>query len=107
MVDRSEPLMWDNMPLTQMSKTKSGKAPYTKGTVWRYVDFVKFVDLLQSSEFHFTRLDHLEDPYEHSLSRAAAKIDRRRFGPLVSMSTLVFEKLLSPMLNPQEVPTSE
>jgi hypothetical protein len=48
--------------------------------VWRYVDFVKFVDLLQTSELHFTRLDHLQDPFEHSLSRSTVQRDRTKFG---------------------------
>lgn len=48
--------------------------------VWRYLDFAKFVDLLQTSELHFTRVDHLQDPFEHALSRARACKDKRQFG---------------------------
>jgi hypothetical protein len=59
--------------------------------VWRYVDFVKFVDLLQTSELHFTRLDHLQDPFEHSLSRAAVQRDKRKFGPRVEYVNCWFE----------------
>jgi hypothetical protein len=43
----------------------------TQDSAWRYIDCVKFVDLLQTSELHFTRLDHLRDPYEIALSNAA------------------------------------
>ncbi|MGJ5816656.1 hypothetical protein [Paludibaculum fermentans] len=57
------------------SKTSAAESP-----VWRYLDFAKFIDLLQTSELHFTRLDRLQDPFEHALSRARAYKDRRKFG---------------------------
>jgi hypothetical protein len=59
--------------------------------VWRYVDFVKFVDLLQTSELHFTRLDHLQDPFEHSLSRVAVQRNKKKFEPLVEYVNCWFE----------------
>ncbi len=43
----------------------------TEDSAWRYIDFIKFVDLLQTGELHFTRLDQLHDPYEIALSNAA------------------------------------
>ena len=41
--------------------------------VWRYMDLPKFLDLMQTSELHFTRLDQLEDPYEHAIQMAACR----------------------------------
>jgi hypothetical protein len=41
--------------------------------VWRYMDLAKFLDLIQTSELHFTRLDQLEDPYEHAIQTAACR----------------------------------
>jgi hypothetical protein len=41
--------------------------------VWRYMDLPKFLDLMQTSELHFTRLDQLEDPYEHAIQTAACR----------------------------------
>ena len=32
--------------------------------VWRYIDFTKFVSLLDSSSLYFTRADKFEDPFE-------------------------------------------
>ena len=33
-------------------------------TIWRYLDFTKFVDLLLSSQLFFARSDKFEDPFE-------------------------------------------
>jgi hypothetical protein len=35
-----------------------------KATIWRFMDFPAFVDLLHSSSLHFSRLDALGDPFE-------------------------------------------
>mgnify|MGYP000212044301 CR=1 FL=1 len=35
-------------------------------TIWRYMDFSNYVDLLTTRELHFTRADKLEDPYDCS-----------------------------------------
>lgn len=36
--------------------------------IWRYMDFTKFVFLLETSFLYFTRSDKFEDPYEGSLT---------------------------------------
>ena len=33
-------------------------------TVWRYMDFTKFLSLLDKKELFFVRLDKLDDPFE-------------------------------------------
>jgi len=38
--------------------------------IWRYMDFTKFVSLLDRSALFFTRADKLGDPFEGSYSRA-------------------------------------
>jgi len=40
--------------------------PDINQTIWRYMDFSKYVDLLTTSELHFARADRLEDPYDCS-----------------------------------------
>ncbi len=40
--------------------------PDNNQKIWRYMDFSKYVDLLTTSELHFTRADKLEDPYDCS-----------------------------------------
>jgi hypothetical protein len=37
--------------------------------IWRYIDFTKFVSLLDKSALFFTRADRLGDPFEGSYSR--------------------------------------
>ena len=39
-------------------------------TIWRYMDFAKYVALLRSKALYFARIDALDDPFEGSLSRA-------------------------------------
>lgn len=43
--------------------------------IWRYMDFTKFVSLLESSALHFSRADCLGDPFEGSYSKG--NIDMR------------------------------
>jgi len=38
-------------------------------TIWRYMDFTKFVSLLDRRELFFSRTDRLGDPFEGSCPR--------------------------------------
>jgi hypothetical protein len=38
-------------------------------TIWRYMNFTKFVDLLSTQTLFFCRADRFDDPFEGSLSR--------------------------------------
>lgn len=38
-------------------------------TIWRYLDFQKFVALLETESLWFSRIDYLDDPYEGSTPR--------------------------------------
>jgi hypothetical protein len=42
--------------------------------IWRYIDFTKFVSLLDKSALFFTRADRLGDSFEGSYSRANVKL---------------------------------
>jgi hypothetical protein len=42
------------------------ETPDNNQKIWRYMDFSKYVDLLTTSELHFTRADKFEDPYDCS-----------------------------------------
>ena len=44
--------------------------PPQQATLWRYMDFVKFVSLLDTSSFFFSRADLLGDPFEGVLPTA-------------------------------------
>jgi len=43
-------------------------------TIWRYVDFTKFVSLLDKKTLFFARADRLGDPFEGSYSKANVKL---------------------------------
>ena len=38
--------------------------------IWRYIDFTKFVSMLEEAGLFFARLDRLGDPFEGSSTRA-------------------------------------
>lgn len=42
--------------------------------IWRYLDFTKFVSLLDKQALFFTRADKLSDPFEGSYSKANIKL---------------------------------
>jgi hypothetical protein len=42
------------------------KAPEKCRDIWRYMDFVQFVNMLETKSLYFTRLDLLGDPHEGS-----------------------------------------
>ena len=44
------------------------KVPSFDTTLWRYMDFAKFVSLLEYRALFFTRADKLDDPFEGTLS---------------------------------------
>lgn len=60
--------MYKEHPVFEKPKNENAK-------IWRYVDFTKFVSLLDKSALFFTRADTLGDPFEGSYSRA--NIERR------------------------------
>ena len=41
--------------------------------LWRYMDFTKFVSMLETCSIFFPRVDLLGDPFEGSLTRVEAK----------------------------------
>ncbi len=42
--------------------------------IWRYMDFTKFVSLLETSSLHFARADTLGDPFEGTFSRGNVQL---------------------------------
>jgi hypothetical protein len=50
--------------------------PTQNCTIWRYIDFTKFVSLLENQELVFPRADQLDDPYEGAISRESVKLLR-------------------------------
>ncbi len=64
-------LLYDSVEVLIVSQ-RTGNAAPDSPLVWRYINLAKFLDLLQTSELHFTRLDRLDDPYEIALSKAVS-----------------------------------
>ena len=49
--------------------------PPADATLWRYVDFTKFVSMLETNALFFTRADKLDDPFEGSFPRGNVEED--------------------------------
>jgi len=56
--------------------------------VWRYMGFVRFVDLLENSRLWFARADLLDDPREGDLTEAEVKQIRKAASPDVADGTI-------------------
>jgi hypothetical protein len=54
------------------------ETPPDRTTLWRYMEFPKFVDLLERNTLWFSRLDRLEDPREGRLTARTKELLRRR-----------------------------
>lgn len=63
--------------------------PLQNRTIWRYVDFTKFVSLLECQQLWFARADQFEDPYEGTWSTAGIKLLRDPSHPLQLPPTAV------------------
>jgi hypothetical protein len=48
--------------------------------VWRYMDFAKLVDMLESETLYFSRADRLGDPFEGSYSEANLRLRPDMYG---------------------------
>jgi hypothetical protein len=44
--------------------------------IWRYMDFTKFVALLEARSLFFVRVAHLDDPFEGSFPVSQTPLDR-------------------------------
>ncbi len=60
--------------------------------VWRYLDFTKYVSLLETRSLYFSRSDRLGDPFEGSLSRANPRLRPLMYKDSPLPST-VFERM--------------
>jgi hypothetical protein len=79
------------MPYEEHPKTQT---PPDETVVWRYMDFVKFVDLLERSSLWFTRADKLDDPREGDLTEMELSQLREAPSPEVAEHNLgVFRSL--------------
>jgi hypothetical protein len=56
----------------------------TSVRIWRYMDFTKFVSMLESNSLFFTRADCFEDPFEGSYSKANENMRSRVYPDIPS-----------------------
>ena len=64
-----------------MYKRLSGfEQPSPDSKLWRYMDFMKFIDLLDRRELFFARGDQLDDPFEGSLPKVNSPVRPHLFG---------------------------
>ena len=63
-------------------------APPSTAILWRYMDFTKFVSLLDKSSLFFCRADKLGDPFEGFWSQANYKTLTQRYPPEVVQGLL-------------------
>jgi hypothetical protein len=66
------------------------RTPLNKTVLWRYMDFAKFVEMLESRTLWFARLDELEDPLEGGytdaeLARIRKYLEKARAKQLISV----------------------
>ena len=64
---KGRPRLYDEHPLIN--------PPPSDATLWRYVDFTKFVSMLDTNALFFTRVDKLDDPFEGSFPRPNIEAD--------------------------------
>jgi hypothetical protein len=50
--------------------------------LWRYMDFAKFLEMLESNSLFFTRVDNFEDKFEGSNSKFNKKVGREVYSDL-------------------------
>lgn len=63
--------------------------------IWRYMDFTKLVDLLNSSSLYFARSDTFDDIFEGSITKKTAEIRNKHF------ENLIAENKVKPMYTPE------
>jgi hypothetical protein len=59
------------------TKTSPREEPNEDTKIWRYLDFTKFISLLDTSKLFFTRADLFEDTFEGSLPKKNAELRSR------------------------------
>ena len=56
-----------------------GVTPSGNEKIWRYLDFAKFINILDKKSLFFSRVDKLGDPFEGSFPKANVKKRRNVF----------------------------
>ena len=54
--------------------------------IWRYMDFTKFISMLETKSLYFARSDLLGDPFEGSISRASEESRLKKFDTILEVN---------------------
>ena len=63
-------------PIPDDLASSISQAPSEALDIWRYMDFTKFVSLLEMQSIFFVRIAHLEDPFEGSFPVSQTPLNR-------------------------------
>ncbi len=66
--------------------------------IWRYLDFTKFVSLLDRQALFFCRADKLSDPFEGSVSKANLELRRGNYERMPKLAQEIMDKRCDPSL---------
>lgn len=66
--------------------------------IWRYLDFAKFVSLLDRQALFFCRADKLSDPFEGSFSKANLELRRGNYERMPKLAQEMMDKRCDPSL---------
>lgn len=78
-------------PCVERSRNENAK-------IWRYLDFTKFVSLLDRQALFFCRADKLSDPFEGSLSKANLELRRGNYERMPKPAQKIMDKRCNPSL---------
>lgn len=70
------------------TKTSPREEPNENTKIWRYLDFTKFISLLDTSNLFFTRADLFEDPFEGSLPKKNVELRSSRYADIDERSKI-------------------
>jgi len=73
--------------------------PESDTIIWRYLDFTKFVSLLDKSSLYFSRSDTLEDPFEGSYTKANLNNRKNK----IADDLIEFSKEIDPSTDTQKL----
>jgi hypothetical protein len=61
--------------------------PNDQARIWRYMDFTKFISVLENGGLFFSRADYFSDPFEgHYGGINKLFLDNKHFSPIVILS---------------------
>lgn len=73
---------------------KKWEPPSEEATLWRYMDFTKFMDLIMNKSIYFNRIDKFNDPYEGHATTGIINFAKQVGNPYYIMELQENQRLL-------------